>query len=384
MDDAANDMLDRIARPKLGPDELVAAVARAQRGDARAREEVIRSCSRFVGTRARRKRWLFHGREDDALSIGLVGLNRAIDAFDTTAGTSFINYARWSIDGTLLKVGRRGAALVSIPGRHDLEQLFKQLDGNESLDAPLVEDKPNGATRIDGLAADGATPEDAYLAEEAKQSVNQLIDRLPDRMRTVIRARFIDGKSLSEIGSWMGMNQDQARKLETAALQRLAKLAHSDKTPAEIREAVALPPVRDFVGGASPAQQEHQMQIDEPTSPASTAANESPAPEPKRVKRCGGVCSRCPNQIGRESRTGLCRDCWRSKMGAQLTANGGRMPKKPGPKPKTARQKPVLFDVSALSDEDLAACVAEAAKRAREAEQRAADLKSMLKRAGAA
>lgn len=74
-------------------DELAVKVAKAQKGDARTREELLKEFSpkviRWAGQACRR----YVDPSDDVFSIGMVALNHAIDTFNGKQAASFQSYA---------------------------------------------------------------------------------------------------------------------------------------------------------------------------------------------------------------------------------------------------------------------------------------------------
>ncbi|MEW6724996.1 MAG: RNA polymerase sigma-I factor [Bacillota bacterium] len=94
---------------KLADDEKLGALAlRARAGDVLARERlieegkpaIIRACSQIVG------RYLVEGR-DDEISVGLMALNEAIDAFDPGEGAAFWSFVRLVLRRRLIDYYRR-------------------------------------------------------------------------------------------------------------------------------------------------------------------------------------------------------------------------------------------------------------------------------------
>ena len=80
----------------LESSEVIRLVGEAQKGSAKAREEIIKSNLRFVVTIAKQ----FQNRGIplmDLISSGNEGLMKAIDKFDSTRGVTFLSYAVWWI-----------------------------------------------------------------------------------------------------------------------------------------------------------------------------------------------------------------------------------------------------------------------------------------------
>ena len=54
-------------------------------------------------------------------------------------------------------------------------------------------------------------------------SIDQAMDRLPDRDRTIIRQRYFQGRTQMEVAQEIGISQAQVSRLEKAALQTMRK-----------------------------------------------------------------------------------------------------------------------------------------------------------------
>ena len=54
-------------------------------------------------------------------------------------------------------------------------------------------------------------------------SIDQALDRLPDRDRTIIRQRYFQGRTQMEVAREIGISQAQVSRLEKAALQQMRK-----------------------------------------------------------------------------------------------------------------------------------------------------------------
>ena len=83
-------------------------------------------------------------------------------------------------------------------------------------------------TQIDAVAPDGAPLADrlgdldASLAGvDDAETVKKLLDSLPEQERIVVKMRFFDGMSQSEIASEVGVSQMQVSRLLSRSLAKL-------------------------------------------------------------------------------------------------------------------------------------------------------------------
>lgn len=81
--------------PILTPEEEIELIYKTKNGDEKAREQLFNCNQRFVFAIA--KRILPDENVLDLVSVGNLGLNKAIKMFDPTVGTRFLSYAVWCI-----------------------------------------------------------------------------------------------------------------------------------------------------------------------------------------------------------------------------------------------------------------------------------------------
>jgi len=145
----------------------------------------------------------------EALHAGHVGLWRAILGYDPERGCAFSTYA-W-------------ASIV-----HHIWQAVKAHTRAQRREgALLVHDLP------ERLPASAEDPFVLYQGSAIRQALAELVQRLPDRLRTIIVARYgLDGhppRWLGQIGAQLGLTGERVRQLHTQALVWLRHPAHSQQ-----------------------------------------------------------------------------------------------------------------------------------------------------------
>ena len=85
----------------LKPQEEIDAFAALRAGDAAAREKLIRHNLRLVA-HITKKYYAASGDQEDLLSIGTIGLMKAVDTFDSTRRARFSTYASRCIENAIL------------------------------------------------------------------------------------------------------------------------------------------------------------------------------------------------------------------------------------------------------------------------------------------
>jgi RNA polymerase sigma-B factor len=190
------------------------------------------------------------GREpdDDLRQVAMVGLVKSVDRFDPEFGAGFSTFAGRTIEGELKRHFRDKSWTVKVPrsgkelhllvrqAADELEQVngrspsvaliadHLQVERDDvvrglaasaaatvaTLDAPTDrDDASGGGDREAALAADDRSIEDA----ENAHVVEQLMARLPHREREIVRLRFFERKSQSEIAEIMGVSQMHVSRL---------------------------------------------------------------------------------------------------------------------------------------------------------------------------
>ncbi len=238
--------------PLLSDEEMKDLLARAQKGDAKARERLINCNLKLVFNLVKR----FHNRGhelEDLFQIGCIGLMKAIDKFDLNYNVRFSTYAVPMIVGEIRRFLRDDSP-VKI-SRSLKETAYKVQQGRESLmlkmgREPTVNEIASeiGISREDVVEAMEAaqTPTSIYetlhqddgdpiylldqLSEKEEGSmfprldsiaVKQLLKQLPDRDRMILLWRFFADKTQGEIASKLGLSQVQVSRLERQALKKL-------------------------------------------------------------------------------------------------------------------------------------------------------------------
>jgi RNA polymerase primary sigma factor len=249
----------QVARAELGKPEAERDLDRIAAGEA-ARDELLRCNMRFVARQASRKR---HALDfDDAASVALAGLSRALDTFDPDSGNALLTYAGWWIRQS---IGRERANTVTPSGYrlpvhlsdrlgrlfHTINELSQALGGPptqaqvaarlgcpeaevarllrlsqyaECLDRPVGESED--ATLGELLPDERATQPDEVAAHgELRDAIEAVISELSPTQRRVIKMRFgltpAGEHTLDEIGASVGLTRERIRQIEAQVLGKL-------------------------------------------------------------------------------------------------------------------------------------------------------------------
>ena len=247
----------------LSRQEESALAARIREGDEAAWDELVRCNLKLVVSIARR--YDGQGLElADLIQEGNLGLIRAAWDFDASFGTKFSTYATWWIKQSIGRALYNKALPIRIPvhiadkeravngarnslqattGRDpSVEELSEFLGKNpeEVMDTLTARKTVVSYDVAIGFEDDGslsdlladeaeANTEGLFMEDALKDSVQGLLETLPERERYVIERRYgFDGDrcaTLGEIGQEIGVTRERARQIQKAALRKLRSYA---------------------------------------------------------------------------------------------------------------------------------------------------------------
>lgn len=199
--------------PPLSKEEEQEVFAQLHAGSTEARETLIVHNLRLVVYIAKKFESSGLGLED-LISIGTIGLIKAINTFDPDKKIKLATYASRCIENEILMYLRRNSKTrmeVSID-----EPLNVDWDGNELLLSDIL------GTDEDVISKD-------IENEVEKKLLGNAIEHLSDRERQIVELRFglhqPDGKELTqkEVADTLGISQSYISRLEKKIMKRLKK-----------------------------------------------------------------------------------------------------------------------------------------------------------------
>lgn len=166
------------------------------------------------------KKYSFQNRDlDDLISIGTVGLIKAIDSYDTSKGTRLATYAARCIENEILMLFRNN----------------KKCKGEVFLQDPIGVDKEgNEICLIDVLSSESDSVLEAVENNlQIKSLYNKMNSILSKREKEIIEMRYglIDGhsKTQREIAGLLGISRSYVSRIEKKALKKLFKELNNRK-----------------------------------------------------------------------------------------------------------------------------------------------------------
>ena len=263
--------------PLLTIKEEIVLARRIKRGDAAAREHMIRANLRLVVKIARD--YENYGLPLlDLISEGNIGLMKAVERFDPKKGAKLSTYAAWWIKQAIKRALADQSKTIRLPV-HVVDKLFHirkvevqllEIFGREptdaeiagemgmkteqvrdyrkasvtptSLDAKLGDDDTN---RISDIVADAnaVAPFQQAVSDSDNEILGEVILTLSDREQTILNLRFglngDDEKTLEEVGQKCGVTRERIRQIQDEALKKLRKrIQQRDRKQEEFAQAV--------------------------------------------------------------------------------------------------------------------------------------------------
>jgi RNA polymerase primary sigma factor len=259
----------------LSPSRERQLAMRAQKGDKKARDELIKANLRLVISIA--KRYTGRGLSFlDLIQEGNIGLIKAVDKFDWRKGFKFSTYATWWIRQSITRAIADQARTIRIPvhlvetinrmnrvireylqehGEYptteELAKIMKKPEEkiNEilmsardvlSLNSPISSGTGDDEESETGdfVSSEDTTPEEEAQKMILRERIEEVLDTLSTKEALVIKMRYglLDGKqkTLEEVGQYFNVTRERIRQIETKALR---KLRHPNRM-AQLRDIV--------------------------------------------------------------------------------------------------------------------------------------------------
>ena len=195
--------------PPLSSDDERKYFRLAAAGDADAREKLIVHNLRLV-SHIVRKYYSSSNKQEDLVSVGSLGLIKAVDSFDTEKGARFATYAAKCIQNEILMFFRQQRKLQS------------EVSINDAID---VDRDGNPLTYIDVISSDDNMAEVLDLRLNSERVHRYIKTALCDRERQIIVLRYgLSGRrpmTQREVAAMLGISRSYVSRIEKSALQKL-------------------------------------------------------------------------------------------------------------------------------------------------------------------
>ena len=220
-------------------------------GDENAREELIKGNLRLVLSVIRRFQTAGEN-ADDLFQVGCIGLMKAIDNFDRSLNVRFSTYAvpmiigecrRYLRDNSVIRVSRslRDIAYKAIYAKErilreenreaTIDEIAKDIDIEKEMVVMALDAIATPVSLYDPVYQDGG--DTLFLMDQVKDkknkednwiediSLKEAMDRLSEREYNIIKLRFFEGKTQTEVADEIAISQAQVSRLEKSALKNM-------------------------------------------------------------------------------------------------------------------------------------------------------------------
>ena len=241
-------------------DNTIALIRKSHDGDKKAREELVERNIGLVWCVVKR----FYGRgaePEDLFQIGSIGLLKAIDKFDLSYEVQFSTYAvpmimgeikRFLRDDGMVKVSRSlketaykvYSVREQMMNEHGIEPTIEELASSleiekedivlaleagsevESIYKTIYQNDGNSIYLIDKLVSS----EDESRQAVDRLALEELLGQLEEKERSIIRMRYFEDKTQTEIAGFLGISQVQVSRIEKKVLTKMREQMNHGKS----------------------------------------------------------------------------------------------------------------------------------------------------------
>lgn len=193
----------------LSKQEIYKLMEEMNKGDKEARKKLIEHNIRLVLYEVTRRFESVQYDKKDLVSIGCIGLIKAVETFDTSKNFSFITYAARCIDNEILMFLNK----------------LKKYKNVDSLNKVISYDEYDNELKIEDIICDKNNVIEKYIENETYHIINQTVKELPKRDREIIMMYFgfYDDKiyTQKEIGEILSIEQSYVSRLIIKNVQQL-------------------------------------------------------------------------------------------------------------------------------------------------------------------
>lgn len=207
-----NDLFIDSGLPKpLKKEELYDCFEKMKQGDMTAREKIINHNIRLVIGEVVKKYSNTPYDLNELISIGLIGLVKSVDTFDTSKNLQFATYSSRCIINEILMFMRKGKKYVN----------------DVSLELPVGKDRDGNDLRIEDTICDNSSDfVSKYEENEIHTIIRKVVNELPEKDKNIIIKHFgfIDDNPMTqrEIADELGLSQSYVSRIIKRILKNIS------------------------------------------------------------------------------------------------------------------------------------------------------------------
>ena len=189
---------------------------KAKNGDMKARDKLIEHNLRLVAHIVR-KYYVSYKNQDDLISVGTIGLIKAIDSFNFSNGARFATYAAKCIQNEILMLFR------------SQKKLGYEVSLNDTID---IDKDGNPLTYIDIVCTEDTIAEDIDKKIKINKALEYIRDKLDDREKQIIIMRYGLGNTKAytqrEVAQKLDISRSYVSRIEKSVLEKINEYLTSD------------------------------------------------------------------------------------------------------------------------------------------------------------
>ena len=190
-----------------------------KKGDMAARTKLIEHNLRLVAHLVR-KYYFSYKNQDDLISIGSIGLVKAIDSFDYTSGVRFATYGAKCIQNEILMHFRAQ------------KKLLNEVSINDTID---MDRDGNPLTYEDIISTDDTIAEDIDRRLHTEKALRLVQEILSPRERKIIVLRYglnnRPAMTQRDVAKLLGISRSYVSRIEKSALEKMLAKFKADEKP---------------------------------------------------------------------------------------------------------------------------------------------------------
>ena len=189
---------------------------KAKSGDMNARDKLIEHNLRLVAHIVR-KYYVTCKNQEDLISVGTIGLIKAIDSFNFENGARFATYAAKCIQNEILMLFR------------SQKKLGYEVSLNDTID---IDKDGNPLTYIDIVCTEDTIAEDIDKKIKINKALEFIRDKLEDREKQIIIMRYGLGNTKAytqrEVAEKLDISRSYVSRIEKSVLEKINKYLTCD------------------------------------------------------------------------------------------------------------------------------------------------------------
>lgn len=197
--------------PALSKAEEAKLLELKQNGDENARNKLIEHNLRLVA-HVVRKYYTGNKSSDDLISVGTIGLVKAVDTFNSSNGTKFATYAAKCIQNEILMLFR------------SQKKLGCEVSLNDTID---VDKDGNPLTYLDIICVEDNIAEDIDKKIQINKALTYIKYNLDEREKQILIMRYGLGNTKAypqrEVADILGISRSYVSRIEKSALEKIRK-----------------------------------------------------------------------------------------------------------------------------------------------------------------